>query len=211
MASDTCSTRASSESSKASVGSDEPGTREAIPRELRILGARFRLCGEEFVEGAQIGGRQVKTGLDMYCWPGAQVAGHLSALCQRRAYRRQASCAILAQHLSNLWWCGCASGSTTMLDDWSILSRSGRAPGGGSCGGSSYQDIRTRRMNGKNHERRSLEDIVVVSYYRSFAHSFPKMDGDARSESPVSDLPVSSGKGLGECSCVPVSPVLHRT
>jgi hypothetical protein len=96
----------------------------------------------------------------------------------------------------------------------SILSRSGRAPGGGSCGGSSYQDIRTRRMNGKNlnHERRSLEDIVVVSYRSfGFAHSFPKMDGDARSESPVSDLPVSSGKGLGECSCVPVSPVLHRT
>ena len=69
-------------------------------------------------------------------------------------------------------------------------------------------------MNGKNHERRSLEDIVVVSYRSfGFAHSFPKMDGvgDARSESPVSDLPVSSGKGLGECSCVPVSPVLHRT
>ena len=105
--------------------------------------------------------------------------------------------------------CG-GAGACERLDDWSILSRSGRAPGGGSCGGSSYQDIRTRRMNGKNHERRSLEDIVVVSY-RSFAHSFPKMDGDARSESPVSDLPVSSGKGLGECSCVPVSPVLHRT
>jgi hypothetical protein len=104
------------------------------------------------------------------------------------------------------------------LDDWSILSRSGRAPGGGSCGGSSYQDIRTRRMNGKNlnHERRSLEHIVVVSYLLTPPHTpNAKMegdgDGDARSESPASDLPVASGKGLGECSCVPVSPVLNRT
>ena len=109
--------------------------------------------------------------------------------------------------------CG-GAGACERLDDWSILSRSGRAPGGGSCGGSSYQDIRTRRMNGKNHERRSLEDIVVVSYHLSPSPEMPKwremeMPG-ARAPLPI--YPSRLGKGWANaavCQCL-LSSIEHR-
>ena len=71
-------------------------------------------------------------------------------------------------------------------------------------------------MNGKNHERRSLEDIVVVSYHR-ITYLLPQMPKWREMEMPGARAPLPIypsrlGKGWANaavCQCL-LSSIEHR-
>ena len=174
------------------------------------------VCG-----GSSIGGRQVKTGQDMFAGRRSPGIFRLFAIGELIGDKP------LARSSHSIFpTCGGAgeSGSTPLARRWSILSRSGRAPGGGSCGGSSYQDIRTRRMNGKNLEPRTAE---FGGYRRRELHVSPSpnakmelvrsLEGDREMEMPGARAPLPIypsrlGKGWANaavCQCL-LSSIEHR-